>query len=183
MPDPIQPLLDNAERILWRGRPIPKHTPPDRSSLIAVLSFAGAGVAIAGAGVTVYAFIAAVRHEEHIEATFLFALMLVAVTLALASVRFAFRRLSPDPDIALRTHYAITTRRVLVALEGEPAAAQWLVITQRASVSDSLDTRGCGTVHFRSGADDDDANALVFDEVPDALGAVSAFRSVLAEFQ
>lgn len=172
MADPIDSALTPGETILWRGRPGPSARGPSPEAL-RLLGAAGALASGSCAALTVYALVAALRHGDHFESPLLFMLALVTLAMFAACVRFVFRpaRLNFGDDD--RMHYAVTSRRVIVALDTNPPSIRALPIDGSLVVDETISDGGRGALVFRNGGDED----IMFDSIGDAASVLKIIHT------
>jgi hypothetical protein len=173
MADPVDSALLPGETVAWRGRPSVSPRGPS-SAAIRLLAALGALVSGSGAALTVYALVAALQHGEHFEWPLLLMLALVTLALFAACVRFVLRPARPSFGDDERTHYAVTTRRVIVAIEASPPAISALPIDASLAIDETIAADGQGSLVFRG----DGAQTLMFDGIADAAAVLAIIRNL-----
>jgi hypothetical protein len=174
MADPIDSALLPGETVLWRGRPSASARGPSPAAIrfVALLGALAAGL---GSALTVYALAAAIRHGDHFEWPLLLMLALVTLALFAACVRFVLLPVRPSFGDDERTHYAVTSRRVIVAADTSPPAFSALAIDAALDAVQTIAADGQGSLVFRNA---NDGQTLMFDGVADAGDALQFIRTV-----
>jgi hypothetical protein len=140
-----------------------------------LLGATGALAAGLGSALTLYALVAALRHNEYFEAPLLLMLALVTLSMFAACVRFATRDFGADFDSHGQTHFAITTARVIVARDGTPGKIQALANDGTLEFDHDRSADGAGSITFCAG---DDGAALTFHDLADASRPLQVLRDL-----
>ena len=173
MADVVADALLPGETVLWRGRPSASPRGPS-STALRLLGAVGALASGLGAALTVYALAAALRHGDHFESPLLFMLALVTLAFFAASVRFVFRPLRLSFGDDERMSYAVTSRRVIVALDATPPAIRALLIDGTLALEETIADDGHGALIFRRGDDE----PIMFDGIADAAAVLKIVHTV-----
>jgi hypothetical protein len=136
-----RPHLEEGERILWIGRPIPRHYARLWIPIAIMVGIPFALVALGGIGMALPALAAGKTGSATIQpAVFGLPLLAAAVGLLGSPIFMAFR--------ATRTTYAVTDRRALIVTTGLGRSVQSFAPGDMADVRAIELTDGCGCVFF-----------------------------------
>lgn len=178
MADAITSALEPGEALLWRGQPQSSPRPVGRSALVRVMALFGAVIAALASALAIYALVAALRHGEHFESPLLFMLALITLSLLAACIRFAVRPPLEDDEDS-RTHYAVTSRRVIVAMEQNPPSLRALPIDGSLEFDEALYDERLGTIMFRVARDTSFAlEPVMFERLSDTATPIALIRTV-----
>jgi hypothetical protein len=175
--DPIARALQPGETVRWRAQPAPPAPSPGHTRSLRALGALGAIASGLGAALTVYALAAALRHSDYFEAPLLLMLVLMTLSLFAACVRFATRDHSPGSEEDALTHYAITSRRVIVAIAGNPPVIRALTNDETLDFDCVPSADGPGSILFRTKGDAPAAQQpFVFQNLPDTGAPIKILR-------